>query len=113
MALDVTGRFEEERRIFAQLDVRDLEQLAAESQALVDRAIALTRASRGEVLSAGNASAEPPVNDPTPQGVLIESEPTSAVAAQPALRCAESGDRADNSDQPAANPDGVDVGDSD
>src|SRR5262245_218331 len=43
MALDVAGRLEEERRIFAQLDVRDLEQLAAESQALVDRAVALAR----------------------------------------------------------------------
>ena len=60
MALDVTGRLEEEKRIFAQLDVRDLEVLAAESQALVDRALALTRASRA------------PVIDVTPQPVVVE-----------------------------------------
>ena len=39
--LDV--RLEEERRLFATLDVRDLEQLAAESQQLMDRAVALAR----------------------------------------------------------------------
>jgi len=43
MALDVHARLEEERRVFAQLDIRDLEQLAAESQALVDRAFQLAK----------------------------------------------------------------------
>jgi len=61
MALDVTGRLEEEKRIFAQLDVADLEVLAAESQRLVDRALALTRASRA------------PVIDVTPQPVVIDA----------------------------------------
>ncbi len=42
--LDVNARLEEEKRIFATLDVADLEQLAAESQRLVDRATALSRA---------------------------------------------------------------------
>ena len=41
--VDLTARLEEEKRIFASLDVADLEQLAAESQALVDRALALSR----------------------------------------------------------------------
>lgn len=43
MALDVSARVEEERRVFAALDLSDLEQLAAESQRLVDRAYELTR----------------------------------------------------------------------
>jgi hypothetical protein len=43
LALDVNARLEEERRIFATLDLHDLEQLAAESQGLVDRAIALAK----------------------------------------------------------------------
>ena len=43
-SVDVNARLEEERRLFATLDVADLEQLAAESQALVDRALALSRA---------------------------------------------------------------------
>ena len=42
--VDLTARLEEEKRIFALLDVADLERLAAESQALVDRALALSRA---------------------------------------------------------------------
>jgi hypothetical protein len=63
LALDVSGRLEEERRIFAQLDVADLEVLAAESQRLVDRALELTRAAKAEVL--------PPVTEPTPQDIDI------------------------------------------
>ena len=43
LALDVHARVEEERRLFATLDLQDLEQLAAESQGLVDRAIALAK----------------------------------------------------------------------
>jgi hypothetical protein len=41
--MDVNARLTEEKRIFAQLDVRELETLAAESQALVDRAMALVK----------------------------------------------------------------------
>ena len=43
LALDVDARLDDERHLFASLDVRDLEQLAAESQGLVDRAIALAK----------------------------------------------------------------------
>ena len=42
--VDVNARLAEEMRVFATLDVADLEQLAAESQALVDRALRLSRA---------------------------------------------------------------------
>lgn len=66
LALDVGGRLEEERRIFAQLDVAELEQLAAESQALVDRAAALAKARTAAALG--------PVSEPTPQDVVIEAE---------------------------------------
>jgi hypothetical protein len=45
--VDVTARLEEEKRIFATLDIRELEELAAESQRLVDRALALSRARVG------------------------------------------------------------------
>jgi hypothetical protein len=55
LALDIDAKITEERRLYAQLDVRDLEQLAAESQALVDRAAALAKA-RAE-------AATPPVID--------------------------------------------------
>lgn len=66
LALDVTGRLAEEREVFAQLDLADLEQLAAESQALVDRAMALTKARKMAALG--------PVNTLTPQDVVIEAE---------------------------------------
>ena len=46
LGLDVNARLEEERRVFASLDLADLEQLAAESQALVDRAFQLSRMSQ-------------------------------------------------------------------
>ena len=42
--VDVNARLEEEKRIFAQLDLADMELLAAESQRLVDRATQLSRA---------------------------------------------------------------------
>jgi len=42
-SVDVTARMEAERAAFASLDLADLEQLAAESQALVDRAMALSK----------------------------------------------------------------------
>lgn len=63
LGLDVDVRLDEEKRIFAQLDIHDLEQLAAESQALVNRALALTQASRASVPNAqerteGTAEAE-------------------------------------------------------
>lgn len=50
VSVDVGGRLEEERRIFAQLDIAELEQLAAESQRLVDRATALVRLRDGAPL---------------------------------------------------------------
>lgn len=53
LALDVNARLAEERAIFAQLDLHDLEQLAAESQALVDRALSLAKV-------AGNRALSPP-----------------------------------------------------
>ena len=47
LALDVNARLEEERRVFASLDLADLEQLAAESQAMVDRAYQLAKVATG------------------------------------------------------------------
>ena len=44
MVLDVAARLAEERRVYEQLDLADLEQLMAQSQALVDRALELSRA---------------------------------------------------------------------
>ena len=41
LSIDIDARLDEERRVFASLDIADLEQLAAESQALVDRAFQL------------------------------------------------------------------------
>jgi hypothetical protein len=61
LALDVNARLEEERRVFAQLDIHDLEQLAAESQALVNRAVALAKI-------AGNGEDQP-------LDVVVEAKP--------------------------------------
>lgn len=47
-SVDVHARLEEDRRIFAALDISDLEQLAAESQRLVDKAMALSKLRAGE-----------------------------------------------------------------
>ena len=44
LSVEVNARLEEERRIFEQLDLADLELLAEESQRLVDRAVSLSRA---------------------------------------------------------------------
>lgn len=63
LALDVNARLEEEKRIFATLDIRDLEQLAAESQALVNRAVELAQI-------AGNKG-------PIPQDVVVDAKPES------------------------------------
>jgi hypothetical protein len=41
--VNVSARYDEERRAFLQLDVADIEQLANESQRLVDRAIELAK----------------------------------------------------------------------
>jgi hypothetical protein len=57
LAIDVNARIEEERRVFAQLDIADLEQLAAESQNLVNRAYQLAK-------TAG-----------TPLDIVVEAEP--------------------------------------
>ena len=54
-SVHVDARLDEERRVFAMLDVSDLEQLAAESQALVDRALALGRARLAATSIAANA----------------------------------------------------------
>jgi len=62
--VEVNARLEEEKRVFATLDVADLEQLAAESQALVDRALTLSRA---RIAAA-----------PIPQSIVGESERMSA-----------------------------------
>lgn len=60
--VQVSARIEEERQLFAALDVADMEALAADSQRLVDRAKALSRARRGL---------------PAPQDVVVEVEPAS------------------------------------
>jgi len=57
--IEVTQRIEEERRAFALLDVREMEELAAASQALVDRALMLSRAR---------------ISGETPQDVVVEAE---------------------------------------
>jgi hypothetical protein len=59
--LEMSARIEEERRIFAQLDITDLEQLARESQSLVDRALMLSRAR----IAAGSRP-QPDVIEPNP-----------------------------------------------
>lgn len=63
--VDVSARIEEERRVFAGLDVGDLEQLAAESQRLVDRAMALSRTRLGTS---------------TPPDIVVEAERTETPA---------------------------------
>jgi hypothetical protein len=70
MAFDVQARLEEERRLFASLDIHDLEQLAAESQALVDRAFALARADASPTLAGVSPSPIARVDD------VVLSEPT-------------------------------------
>jgi hypothetical protein len=56
----VNARLDEEKRLFAQLELRDLEQLAAESQGMVDRAAALVAARHGR---------------PNPLHLVVEVEP--------------------------------------
>ena len=58
----MTSRIEEERQAFALLDIRDMEALAAESQQLVERALALSRAR----IAAASIT----------QPVVIESDPS-------------------------------------
>jgi hypothetical protein len=58
-SIDIHARIEEERRIFAQLDLPELEALAARSQALIDEATATVQARNGGEL---------------PQDVVVEAE---------------------------------------
>jgi hypothetical protein len=99
--LSMDARLAEERRVFAALDLRDLEQLAAESQALVDRALAMLQAQRVPPASAGLAEAASVKDNDTPA--------EARAAARPALRCAEAADTAHG--EPAANGGSIDVGD--
>jgi hypothetical protein len=61
-SIDTTHRLATEREAFAQLPLTDLEQLAAESQGLVNRALQLARTAAGEAA--------------TPQDVVEETENT-------------------------------------
>jgi hypothetical protein len=73
-SVDVNARLEEERRIFATLDLADLEQLAAKSQGLVDRALALSRARLAAAAipppRGDEAGSDPPARPPTQVGRL-------------------------------------------
>ena len=88
--LSMDARLAAERELFAQLDITQLEELAAESQALVDRAAALVRAQRVRPASA------------TLLGVVVTEDKTSD---------SRSGDRANSSNEPVAPRSGIDVGD--
>lgn len=66
MAFDVQARLAEERRVFAALDIHDLEELAAESQALVDKAFAMVRANASPMLVGVSPSPSAGAIDITP-----------------------------------------------
>jgi hypothetical protein len=72
-SVDVAARLEDERRIFAQLDIADLDQLAAESQALVDRAFAMVRANAAPMLVGISPSPATGVDDVTTGGPTVQS----------------------------------------
>ena len=59
--VNVSARIEAERQAFALLDIHQMEELAAESQALVDKAMALARAR-------------------IPQDIVVEAEPAETGA---------------------------------
>ena len=91
MAFDVQARLDEERRVFANLDIHDLEQLARESQALVDRAFALARAnasptmigvSRSPDVGVVDVNTGEPTEQPTPHRV---SDQLDAANVEPGL----------------------------
>ena len=128
--LSMDARLAAERELFAQLDIAQLEELAAESQALVDRAAAVVRAQGVRPASAtllGAAVTEDTTSDAitetcadTRRGVHDVSAgqppkafevPTSAAAARPTLGGAESADSADSTDEPAATRSGTGSGD--
>ena len=89
MALDVRARLDEERRVFASLDIHDLEQIAAESQALVDKAFAMVRANTSPMPVAVSSSPAADVvdvtNEPNKQCTAhtISAQPDAAGAEPP------------------------------
>jgi hypothetical protein len=70
--VNMDRRLEEERRAFQALDLHDLEQLAAESQALVDRAFELAKTANG-----GRMPADHPLD------VVVQSVPANGRAGNP------------------------------
>ena len=74
-SMGFSERLEAERQLFSQLDVKQLEVLAAESQALVDRAMAMVKAN---ALTPGAATVpRAPVNGGESNGEPGETGPTS------------------------------------
>ena len=73
MAFDVQARLDEERRVFASLDIHDLEQLAAESQALVDKAFAMVRANASPMMIGVSPSPYVGVVDVIPAELIAKS----------------------------------------
>jgi len=127
--LSMDARLAAEREIFSQLDVERLEELAAESQALVDRALAMVEAQRapGGAVLPGVVVKANTINDA--QIELVNTQvgtddvraatppsrsdlPTSTDAAA-APRGVERADSADSSDEPGANHSGIEAGDRD
>jgi len=78
---EVNAKYEEERRILASLDLPDLEQFVAESEALMDRARALSRARTSAVASPATVEEEGARTEaddtqrPTSHGVQPERTP--------------------------------------
>jgi len=88
--LSVNARLAEERAEFQALDLADLEELAAESQRLVDRAVALARARRGL---------------PAPLDVVVEVEPADPASESLAKEAGSDNQYYVNFPQPVDNAD--------
>ena len=73
--LSMDARLAAERELFSQLDIQQLEELAAESQALVDRAMAMVKANSRETRMIVGASAVSPGG--------VDDGATGEVAEQP------------------------------
>lgn len=126
--LSMDARLAAERELFAQLDITQLEALAAESQALVDKALAMVQAQRPQ--PAGAMLPRAALNEGTTTDHVIDARAdthlgvdevkagqppirfegrTSAAAARPPFGCAVSADSADSSDETV--PNGLRIGD--
>ena len=79
LSVDAQKRLDKERELFSLLSVPQMEEIAAESQALVDRVMAMVRANANVLMPADTTACCAPVDGGESNGALAEKSPDTDV----------------------------------